>query len=93
MECGSWVRHSLARDGNSLCERQGEGKDRAATGFAARGDFSAMVFDDLFTNGKPEPCALGLAVGGEGLEKFVGDLGWNTGAGVLKFGDELVLMH
>src|SRR5262249_39713422 len=52
-----------------LLHRQAERKDRAVARFAARPDFSRMVFNNLFANGEAAPRARGLAVRGEGLEQ------------------------
>ena len=58
----------------------------------ARPNAAAVVFDDFFADGKAEAGAVGLAEGGEGLKKLVGDFGRDAGAGVLDLGDDLLFV-
>src|SRR5689334_8675653 len=69
-----------------LGQRKREREDRAATRLAAGPNAAAMVFDDFFADGKPEPGAVHFPVSGECFKQPSGNFGRDTRTGVFYFG-------
>src|SRR5881394_834124 len=73
-----------------LVQRQTEPENGAMPRLTPGADPAQMVFDNLFTNGKAEACALRLSVGGEGLEQARRDLQRNPSSRILDFRDHIL---
>src|SRR5271165_2578405 len=74
-------------------QRQREEKNRAAPGFAAHGNFPAVVFDDFFADRKTQAGAVRFPMRGERLEKPADNLRCNAGSGVLDFSGDFAVVE
>ena len=75
-------------DADSGTERQGEAEDGTAAGFGDGPDAAAVVFDDVFADGKTESGAGGFAMGEEGCEELLHNIGRKARTAVFDLGDD-----
>jgi len=67
-----------------------EGKHGPPARLIARGNPAVVVLNDALADGQPQSRPVRLSVSGECLEQFSGDLGGDSRASVLDFGDHLL---
>src|SRR4051812_14258563 len=70
-------------------ERQPKQENGAAAGCIPGSNPPFVVLDNLFADRKTKSRSMRLAVRDEGLKQLALDLGWDTYASVLDFGDNL----